>query len=166
MTTYDIQNYLLDRANIHDTVTKMSMYLDMSRIEALKKEVFHTKVLVDYTSMFSGEPKLVNGEEQVDSWAKQISKMDSWQHVTTGILIELPQPGAGVDVPETATVLANCTVNLSRKGAKGDSDTRNGGRYHIELTRTNQAGNPWRISKLKADLVWAAGNWDVYSAMD
>jgi hypothetical protein len=43
-----------------------------------------------------------------------------------GLLIELPQPGTGVDVPDTATVLANCTVNLSRKGAKGDSDARNG----------------------------------------
>jgi hypothetical protein len=59
------------------------MYLDMSRIEALKKEVFHTKVLVDYTSLFGGEPKLVDGEEQVDGWAKQIRRMDSWQHVTT-----------------------------------------------------------------------------------
>jgi hypothetical protein len=43
-----------------------------------------------------------------------------------GILTELPQPGTGVKVPETADVLANCTVNLSRKAARGGPDASNG----------------------------------------
>jgi hypothetical protein len=63
------------------------MYLDLSRPEGLKKEVFHTKVWVDYTSLFGGEPHEVNGEEQVDGWVKVIEKMDSWMHVTTYVLL-------------------------------------------------------------------------------
>jgi hypothetical protein len=59
------------------------MYLDLSRVDDLKKEVFHKKVLVDYTSMLGGEPYEVSGEKQVDTWMKQLGGLDSWVHVTT-----------------------------------------------------------------------------------
>ncbi|KAH8657562.1 putative peroxisome biosynthesis protein PAS1, partial [Tricladium varicosporioides] len=78
-------NYLMDRANIHDLVTKMSLFLDLSRWSALETEVFAEVVLVDYTSMFGGEPKTFTGKEQVESWKGQIeaSGAKKWQHVSS-----------------------------------------------------------------------------------
>ncbi|KAH8590327.1 SnoaL-like domain-containing protein [Bisporella sp. PMI_857] len=163
MAAYDIQNYLLDRANIHDTVTKMSLYLDMSRFDDLVSEVFAKDVRVDYTSMFGGKAQVQAVTDLVDWWKSTVVKLDSWQHVSTSILIELPQPGEGVEVPRNAGVVANCLVNLEKKAAKGDPRTSNGGRYILELSKTNVRGNPWRVSSLVTDFVWANGNWDVFN---
>ena len=47
-------------------------------------------------------------------------------HLNRSILIDLPQPGGGVEKPVKAGVLANTSVVLKRAAAKGDGETRNG----------------------------------------
>ncbi|KAF8854122.1 hypothetical protein BDZ45DRAFT_597591 [Acephala macrosclerotiorum] len=159
MALYDIQTYLLDRANIHDTITKMSLYADMSKYEELGKEVFNSKIIVDYTQLFGGQPDDMEGHALGMKWKDQISHLDAKHHVTTSILIDLPQPGDGVKVPDKAGFIANAIITLQRKDAKGGPETRNG----EKLVRTEGPGNPWRIRLLKVDFVWASGNWDVFN---
>lgn len=109
MADYDIQTYLLDRANIHDVVTKMVhirlflsltilllrgrircankqeqyLYPDMSKFSQVGKEVFAETVVVDYTAMFGGEPVEISGEDQARKWERQLGGLDAWQHVTS-----------------------------------------------------------------------------------
>jgi hypothetical protein len=99
-------------------------------------------------------------------------------------LIELPQEGY---VPDTAKVIANASVTLVKKAAKGDPITRNGvriqeqnlciidlrvlhtdvlhlqGRGFFELVRAGQGHNKWRIRAFKTEPAWYSGNWDVFS---
>ncbi|KAG9236289.1 SnoaL-like domain-containing protein [Amylocarpus encephaloides] len=166
MSDYDIQSYLLDRANIHDVITKMSLYLDLKRFTSLASDVFADKMQVDYSSLLGGEPYELTGEKQAVTWMEQLGGMDCWQHVTTSILIELPQPGKGVGIPKNAGALANCVARLERREARGGPEASNGGRYDLEVIRTNKSGNPWRISRLKADVVWFAGNMGVYEGVE
>lgn len=80
---YDIQTYLLDRANIHDTVTKMTLFLDLKEWKKIGEEVFAEELLVDYTSLLGGEPYTVTGGKQAETWEFQLRALDGWQHVTT-----------------------------------------------------------------------------------
>lgn len=45
---------------------------------------------------------------------------------SSGLLIELPQPGKGVSMPMTAKLIANASVTLVKKAAKGDPISKNG----------------------------------------
>ncbi|RDL40038.1 NTF2-like protein [Venustampulla echinocandica] len=137
----------------------------MKKYSQLAEEAFAEEVTIDYTSLFGGEPYQISGAKQVEMWREQMEGLDSWQHITTSVLIDLPQPGAASKTPQTAQVIANCIVNLKRASAKGDSEIRNGGRYEFEVVRTDNDGNPWRISMLKADLVWFSGNSDVMGGL-
>lgn len=163
MASYTSEDYLMDRANIHDLVTKMSLFLDLSRWSALETEVFAEVVLVDYTSMFGGEPKTFTGKEQVESWKGQIeaSGAKKWQHVSSSLLIDIPQPGESVEVPKKAGAIGNVVAILQREveGSKA-VEVSNGGRYDLNLVKTSATGNPWRINVLKADLVWLNGSWE------
>ena len=65
---YTVSQYLLDHANIHDTLTKLYSLSDRhlwdrlggsdggSEASALSSEVFISSVLLDYTAMFGREP--------------------------------------------------------------------------------------------------------------
>lgn len=83
MASYDIPTYLLDRANIHDTVTKMSLLLDLKKWAQIGEEVFAETLLVDYTSLLGGEPYTITGVKQAETWEHQLRALDAWQHVTT-----------------------------------------------------------------------------------
>ena len=165
MAPYTTSDYLLDRANIHDTITKMYMYTD--RHEWDKFDDFAApSLLLDYSAMFGGEPRSVTPAELVDTWKPFISKMTSHQHVLTSILIHLPQPGSTEKVTK-AGVEANVIVNLVRKDFDGGERTSNGGRATIEVSKVSDDpafGNPWRVSAMKATPLWYAGNTQVLMA--
>ncbi|CAG8976656.1 hypothetical protein HYALB_00002172 [Hymenoscyphus albidus] len=59
--TYNISTYLLDRANIHYTVTKMCLLLDLKKFSELATDVFDEQVRVDYTSLLGGELYTISG---------------------------------------------------------------------------------------------------------
>ncbi|KAH8899440.1 hypothetical protein GQ53DRAFT_816579 [Thozetella sp. PMI_491] len=166
-STYDVQQYLLDRANIHDIVTKVPFYYDTGKAENLANDVFSKDVLVDYTRILGGEPFTVAGTE----WAKQVGKMidvfDSTQHITTGLLINLPQPGSGPR-PDVATVDAQGRGNMVRASVEGGPLVQNGGLVHVGLSKDaeleKQGVNPWRITKYVVIPKWVSGNPAVLDA--
>ncbi|KAK8031830.1 hypothetical protein PG990_001564 [Apiospora arundinis] len=181
---YTIQQYLLDRANIQDTVNKITLYYDTHNAEALADECYVPgDVTIDYTSMFGGQPLIVSNRKWAADTMDALRIFDAKQHVLTGIVIDqLPQPAvvAGATtthaaVPDQCMVVANVNGHLMRKAAAADAAAaseaaaggagcmaHNGGRYELELVRIKEleeAGkNPWRVRRHKCILTWSDGN--------
>ncbi|KAK3939701.1 hypothetical protein QBC46DRAFT_387360 [Diplogelasinospora grovesii] len=167
---YNIEQYLLDRANIHDTVTKLTICYDTQDIPTLIKDVFADEVDVDYTSILGGSPFRVGGSEWSERLGKIISAYDSTQHITTGLVINLPQPSGGTKQqrPDIVTVDAQAMATMVKASAATDaagSILQNGGLLNIELERNQtleeKGVNPWRITKYVVIKKWTMGNQGV-----
>ncbi|KAK8034905.1 hypothetical protein PG993_009900 [Apiospora rasikravindrae] len=185
-TEYTIQQYLLDRANIQDTVNKITLYYDTGNADALADECYAPgEVTIDYTSMFAGRPLTVSNRKWAADAVGTMRIFDAKQHVVTGLVIEqLPQPAiaAGVNIasttPDTCTVVANVNGHVMRKAAAvtatesaefAGSLIHNGGRYEFDMVRIKEleeAGkNPWRVRRHKCFLTWSDGNPRVMEPM-
>ncbi|WP_432543691.1 nuclear transport factor 2 family protein [Kineococcus sp. SYSU DK002] len=155
MTTTTAPNplqLLTDRLAVQDTVTRMSWLLDRRDWTALTG-LFAEEVLLDYTQPFGGEPETLTGAELVQRWRTQVGHLDSTQHVTTGILVDLDG--------DRARVTANVLAHLRREGTLGSPVWHNGGHYDVRLRR---AADGWRIHALRAEVSWAEGNSAVLQA--
>jgi SnoaL-like domain len=160
MPPYTPTDYLLDRANIHDTVLKLYLYNDRHQWDKLDS-IIAPQMVLDYTAMFGGEPRTVTAADLVETWKPVLTKLSSSQHVMSSVLIYLPQPGSTEEEVDRAKVDANVIVNLVRKGFEGGEWTSNGGIMELEVVRVSKdpaLGNPWRISKIKANPAWSTGN--------
>ncbi|OJD26760.1 hypothetical protein ACJ73_01849 [Blastomyces percursus] len=164
MSNYQAVDYLLNRANIHDVTTKMSYYVDTRQWDKLADEVFiPTDLIIDYSECFGIEPTKTAARETATNWKQVMDKVDATQHIPSSILITLPQPGTETVEPRTAFATCNVAVMLVKKGegAEGGPLVSKGGRYDLELKRVSSgnpgAGNPWRITKLVANLAWIEG---------
>lgn len=159
---YTVLDYLLDRANIHDTITKLFFLVDTREFDRVPKEVFMEEVDIDYTSLFGGEPYRITSKDQIRQWQALLGHMEKSSHVTTSILSYLPQPGTGPR-PTKTSATANTVTSLVCKAVFGDPIVQSGGYYNFELVRDPSfGGNPWRISAMKANVAWIKGNMAVY----
>ncbi|PGH07230.1 hypothetical protein AJ79_06334 [Helicocarpus griseus UAMH5409] len=110
-------------------------------------------------------PQTTTAKDMTTMWKGQRATLDATQHVTTSLVIDLPQhlpqPGPEATVPQTASVSANVMATVVKEDAEGGSQFSDGRRYAIELKRVTddpRFANPWRISKLVATATWVAGN--------
>lgn len=184
MAPYSTTAFLLDRAHIHDTVTKLYLLTDLRQWDRLlASEVFAATFTLDYTAMFGGEPTQRSPADVVGMWRPLMEGLTSTQHVQTSLLIEgLPAALGSADrdgdgdnnVPDAqavthAKVTSYVTVHITKKGAPGGDSTSNGGINSLELVRLSTSecraaygqewdGNPWRISAMKAAPSWYEGN--------
>ncbi|KAK7967528.1 uncharacterized protein PG986_001805 [Apiospora aurea] len=165
-TEYTIQQYLLDRANIQDTVNKITLYYDTDNAPALADECYapggDDAVTIDYTSMFAGRPLTVSSRKWAADAVGMLRAFDAKQHVVTGLVIEqLPQPAIPIinaaaaagthvavpSIPDSCTVVANVNGHIVRKAATAEaaesaefasSLLHNGGRYEFDLVRVKE----------------------------
>ncbi|KAI9712317.1 MAG: hypothetical protein M1820_001530 [Bogoriella megaspora] len=153
---YTTEQYLLDRAHIHDTLTYIYYAADSREWDLLLTHVLAPEVTIDYSEYFGWEPTTRTAKEQQKVWEDVTNPMPKTQHVITSIIPVLPAPGANTSIPEKAQAKANVFVHLSKKLENGETiKTRNGGRMEAELTRhpdlaEKSNGNPWRLSGFKA----------------
>ncbi|KAL2262361.1 hypothetical protein VTK26DRAFT_1586 [Humicola hyalothermophila] len=167
MSAYTIPEYLLDRANIHDTVTKVPLYYDTTNLAGLAAEVYADSIEVDYTSLLGGEPYTISRQDFVDKIRTIMDGFASCQHITTGVVANLPQPAPGATRPETVLVRAQVNGNLVGKPSEDGTLplTQNGGLLEAELRRDleleKQGINPWRITKYKVIKRWDRGETKV-----
>ncbi|KAL2020725.1 hypothetical protein VTK56DRAFT_8025 [Thermocarpiscus australiensis] len=166
--SYDVSQYLLDRANIHDTIAKVPLYYDTRNLDALEAEVYADEVFIDYTSIFGGEPYTLSRGECVKRVGAVLDGMfSSTQHVTSGIIANLPQPTANATRPDRVAVYAQVAANLvGKSSADGTLPlTQNGGMLEAEVRRDpeleKQGVNPWRITKYIVIKRWDRGNTTV-----
>jgi SnoaL-like domain len=143
---------LRERLAVQDTVTRMSWLLDRREWDALQ-EVFADELVLDYTQPFGGEPETLTSAELVERWRAQVGHLDSTQHVTTGVLVEV--------TGDRARATANVTAHLRREGTLGSALWHNGGHYDVRLQRTS---GRWRITALTAAISWGEGNSAVLQA--
>ncbi|KAL1755553.1 hypothetical protein FB107DRAFT_248787 [Schizophyllum commune] len=157
---YDATQWLVDRANIHDIVIALMLYVDTRQFDKIASDVLAEEVFVDYTSLLGGEPYAISNTEQAKWWEGMLTKLHALQHGIFSPLIDLGQPGADREAPSTASALVNGSATLVYKSADGETTTlHNGGRYELEFTRTTATvGNPWRMSKMKAVGIWSTGD--------
>ncbi|KAK0491508.1 hypothetical protein IW261DRAFT_93298 [Armillaria novae-zelandiae] len=92
MSSCSVIDCLLGKANIQDTV-KMMLYVDLLHWNDIEKEVFTNDIRVDYTSLLGVEIFNVTSKEQVELWKGIMRRLEKSQHITTSLLIGLPQPG-------------------------------------------------------------------------
>ncbi|KAK4105396.1 hypothetical protein N658DRAFT_503547 [Parathielavia hyrcaniae] len=168
MASYDIVQYLLDHANIHDTVTKVPLYYDTHNLSGLESEVYAPTIEIDYTSILGGEPRVVSRADWIDEAGRILNNFAASQHITTGIITHLPQPGPNVIRPDKVTVHAQARGNMVGKSDGGDATvrlTQNGGLLEADLVwdadLERQGQNPWRISRYKVIKKWDRGDTTV-----
>ena len=174
MAPYSTTDFLLDRAHIHDSITKLYLLTDLRQWDRLlASEVFAATFTLDYTAMFGGEPTQRTPADVVGMWRGLMEGLTSTQHVQTSLLIEgLPAPdlpGNDSQAVTHAKVTSYVTVHITKKGADGGEHTSNGGINSLELVKLPPAdcraaygqewdGNPWRISAMKVAPSWYEGN--------
>ncbi|KAL0935188.1 uncharacterized protein CTRU02_209779 [Colletotrichum truncatum] len=166
---YDIPTYLLDRANIHDTITTLGHALDAGDKTLLTTKVYAQEIDLDYAAFFGADgPTHATSEDWSRTALAAVDGMTATQHIVTSIVAYLPQPSASAsERPGTCKAVANVSASLVREGARGGALMQNGGHYEFELVRVKeleeQGQNPWRISFHKAVPTWENGNWAVFS---
>ncbi|KAF8558154.1 hypothetical protein OG21DRAFT_1405601 [Imleria badia] len=169
LIAYSLSQYLLDRINIHDTITRLSAYSDCRNFERLENEVFASSaVTIDHSLITNEEPHGRPAKEEAESWAKYFERFTAAQHIMTCILVNLPQPTPtwNTATPSKATASANALVTFRRDRARGETIAQHGSYYTFELIRQTGAdpgSNPWRISHMKAHPFWFRGNTEVMS---
>ncbi|KAH8682274.1 hypothetical protein BX600DRAFT_448129 [Xylariales sp. PMI_506] len=169
--SYDVSTYLLDRANINDTVQKQMLYYDLKNIQGLEEEVFAPECIIDYTSMFGGEPLRTTNKKYAADALRLINTLDASQHAIAGMVIQLPQPGPkSGGRPDSCKVIANGNGHLVRKAAEGGGPmVHNGGIQEYEMVRLPEleakGENPWRVRGYKFIPAWMDGNTNVTALM-
>ncbi|KAH7902886.1 hypothetical protein BJ138DRAFT_1131568 [Hygrophoropsis aurantiaca] len=101
-SSYTTLQYLLDRANISDSVTSMSAFLDRRDFNGLAEKVFaKDEVTIDYTQLWEKEVYKITGAGQAEIWRTMTHFLTSCQHIITGIMFDdLPQPEGDVPAPQ------------------------------------------------------------------
>ncbi|KAL1701169.1 hypothetical protein EV121DRAFT_282845 [Schizophyllum commune] len=165
---YDATQWLVDRANIHDIVIALMLYVDTRQFDKIASDVLAEELYVDYTSLLGGEPYTISNTQQAKWWEGMLTKQHALQHGILSPLIDLGQPSAERQAPSKATAHVNGGATLVSKSADGELTTvQNGGRYELEFTcTTSNTGNPWRISKMKAIGIWSTGDTKAMVAED
>ncbi|KAK7059704.1 hypothetical protein R3P38DRAFT_2837345 [Favolaschia claudopus] len=158
MASYTVNDYLLDRVQVEETLHKLLWFVDRKEWDKIST-VFADKIIVDYTDLLGGEPAHTTGVDQGKVWEGMLEYVDATQHNATSIILDLPSPTANVQRPTEVTLTCNVFASHVRKEVLAGSMLQNGGRYQMKIIRTDdKSGNPWRISVMKAFGIFYTGN--------
>ncbi|ODH53655.1 hypothetical protein GX48_00073 [Paracoccidioides brasiliensis] len=98
MALYQTMDYLLDRTNIHDVVTKLSFYLDTYQWDKLIDEVFiPNDLIIDYTPSLANEAVVTTATRTVGQWKGLMDGMDTAQHIPRCRSAHQPAPTGARD---------------------------------------------------------------------
>jgi hypothetical protein len=133
------------RGEVAEAVGRFLLAVDdhqWGRVEAALDET----VSRDYSSLFGGEPDAVAGSVLVAEWRESLTGLDSHQHLTGPVVVDLNGKEASADVHVLAThVLA---------GDPG-SPWVVGGTYRLAFRHRE---GRWRIDAIKLDARWQTGD--------
>jgi hypothetical protein len=142
-----------DSLAVRDTVSRYGRFID-DRDWAGLASILADTIELDFTSLWGGEPEEITGAELVTRWRDMSERLDTTQHLITGILPTID--GA------TATAVANFVAVHKRVNATGGSLWTVGGTYRFGLRRTAQR---WVIESLSLRVAWVDGNQAVISRL-
>jgi SnoaL-like domain len=128
-----------------DAVARFLLALDdhqWAQVEAALDETVNR----DYTSLFGGEPDAIAGRALVSEWRALLTALDSHQHLTGPVVVDLSGDDASADVHVVGTHVLD--------GDPG-SPWVVGGTYRFALRRRDER---WRIAAIKLDKRWQTGD--------
>ncbi|KAK4665690.1 hypothetical protein QC763_403830 [Podospora pseudopauciseta] len=121
--SYDAATYLLDKENIRDTVIRMMFAFDDAATETLINDVYAPVIELSYDKLLLGDEfhqKKISSEEWAKSLEHMHDKFDTTEHIIQNVLIELPQPGGGVQRPKNVKARAIAHgIFYKRDGGEG-----------------------------------------------
>ncbi|MFG1783091.1 nuclear transport factor 2 family protein [Rhodococcus oryzae] len=138
-----------DRAEIVETCTKMTYYIDERRWADLH-EIFTETITLDYGGVFGGAPTDTPRADYVKNAERLLGNLDATQHLVSGHLVS----GSGDEAGCVSQVVA---IHV-KPNKSGDSMWTSGGQYDMGLRRCEDG---WRISSVRAVQRWCTGNREV-----
>jgi SnoaL-like domain len=142
-----------DSLAVRDTVSRYGRFIDDRDWTGLASILADT-IKLDFTSLWGGEPEEMTGADLVTRWRDMSERLDTTQHLITGILPTID--GA------TATAVANLVAVHKCVNATGGALWTVGGTYRFGLRRTAQQ---WVIEGLSLRVAWVDGNQAVISRL-
>ncbi|SPO04356.1 uncharacterized protein DNG_07041 [Cephalotrichum gorgonifer] len=137
MASYDPTVFQQDKTFIKDTVARFVRHHD--------NEVFAREVHVDFSDFLGGAPEIFMREEWVDRLQRMMSGSHDSQRATSGIFVNLQQPGPESQRPLTCGAIVMADGEVVEDGER----IRIEGLFDLGLIRMSElerAGeNPWRI---------------------
>ena len=141
-----VMRHLTDRLDVVETCTRMVWFADRREWAALA-ELLDDEVVLDYTSLYGGEPSRASREHLVDGWAADLSGYTATQHMVSNHLVTVEE--------DTARCTANFQATHVLPNKFGGSTWTIGGHYSYWLRRALEG---WRITSVTMDVDWASGN--------
>ncbi|MEU2036786.1 nuclear transport factor 2 family protein [Nocardia amamiensis] len=139
---------LADRLAIVDVITKMFVYTDQRRWEALSAEVFTPKV--DFDGGFGGPVGERAAADIIEDWRTGLADLDGLHHQSGNHLIDLHGDTATVHADAIAVHVKNAAVNGKTRTFVGS--------YSIGAERTAEG---WRVNRFHYHLKVIDGNADL-----
>jgi hypothetical protein len=135
-----------DADEIRRTITAFSHHVDHRRWHELQG-LFTDEVVVNYTSLFGGEPQTVAAPDLIASWRTRLHPLRATQHLLGPIAVELGDGQAS----------AACHVRgyHFREGLAGGAEWMIAGHYLFSLRREPSG---WRIESVELGLFYQTGN--------
>jgi hypothetical protein len=149
MTVMDTDTRAIDHLAITEACTAMGWYADRHQWGELEA-LFAEEVLVDYTSLYGGDPVRSTRADLVSGWRGALGRLAATQHLIAGPLVTVTE--------DAATCVAN--FQATHIGAVGGVEViwTLGGHYRFALTRRSDG---WRITEITMSAVWETGSRDV-----
>ncbi|MBF6301800.1 nuclear transport factor 2 family protein [Nocardia amamiensis] len=139
---------LADRLAVVDVITKMFVYTDQRRWEALSAEVFTPKV--DFDGGFGGPVGERAAADIIEDWRTGLADLDGVHHQSGNHLIDLHGDTATVHADAIAVHVKNAAVNGKTRTFVGS--------YSIGTERTAEG---WRVNRFHYRLKVIDGNADL-----
>lgn len=146
VTAMSAQALTQDEAKIKSNINSFSALADQGAYQHLGR-LFAPELVVDYTSLWGGEPATTTNVELMKQWAGFLPGFDTTFHELSNLDVTVKGDSA------VATVDFTASHWLGEKGFWSVS-----GSYEFKL---NRAGENWVINSLKLNYKDEAGNRDV-----
>lgn len=140
-----------DRERIIETCNSMAWYADRRLWQDLET-LFTTTVVVDYTSLWGGEPQTTGRVDLVLSWSETLGRLAATQHMIVGHLVTIAESG------EAATCVANFQAAHVGDVEKKSAIWILGGHYRFDFALVD---GTWKIAGLTMTKVWETGPREV-----
>lgn len=131
-----------DQARARTAVAAMTALVDLRDWERLRR-LFAERLLLDYTSLWGGQPQDLSRDELLAQWQAMLPGFDATMHELGQVSVSIVGDGATVAAPVTATHLLAGEAWIV------------GGRYLASLERRDDA---WAIAALAYANEWERGD--------
>ena len=140
-----------ERLDVIDAVGSLAVCVDARRWSDLLM-LFAPEVRVDYSSLFGGEPRLVEREQLIGEWRQLLPGFTRTAHL-------IGTPVVTVEAETARAVAPVVAWHFLKEAALAGNDVwLVGGCYEMRFLRDRDA---WRIDALTLARAWAEGNLEL-----